>query len=132
MAITLDRLALRRGITTYVAIAIPCGLIIALDGASGNQNESALWVAAAVIVFAIGPIIAGAVAGSAQRAPFVHGALAVAVPAAVFLLVRSLIGVARGDLSGKDVVSFLLYLVIVVGLGMLGGYVGFRRRQRLI
>jgi hypothetical protein len=137
MAITLDRQALGRGIATFVGIAIPCGLLIALDGSSGSggsggaKQESVLWVIAALLIFLVAPIVAGVVAGAAQRSPFVHGGLAVAVPAGVFLVVRAFIGVARGDLSGSEVASFLLYLAIVVGLGMLGGYMGFRRRQRL-
>jgi hypothetical protein len=126
VAITLDRQALRRGMATFVGIAIPCGLLIALDGA----HESILWDLAALLIFLVAPVVSGAVAGAAQRSPFVHGGLAVAVPAGTFLVIRALDGVARNNLSGSDVASFLLYLAIVVGLGMLGGYVGFRRRQR--
>lgn len=129
---TWDRQALRRGITTYVGIAAPSGLLIALlNGSQTPGHESAWWIVAALLIFVIAPLVAGAVAGAAQQSPFVHGAVAVAVPGVAFLVVRSLVGVAKGNLSLTDVTSFVLYLAIVTALGMLGGYMGFRRRHRL-
>jgi hypothetical protein len=116
----------------YLAIAAPCGLLIALlHGSDTTGHESNLWVAAALVIVVIAPTAAGAVAGGAQRTPLVHGAVAVAVPSGVFLVIRSLVGVARGNLAAPDVVTFILYLVVFTALGMLGGYLGFRLRQRL-
>ena len=129
---TWDRRALRRGITTFVAIAVPSGLLIALlNGSQTPGHESGLWIVAALLIFVVAPFVAGAVAGGAQESPFVHGALVVAAPGGAFLVLRSLVGVARGNLTATEVTSFVLYLAIVTALGMLGGYMGFRRRHRL-
>jgi hypothetical protein len=116
----------------YLAIGAPCGLVIALlHGSDKSGHESNLWIAAALAVIVVAPIVGGAVAGAAQQSPLVHGALAVAAPAGLFLLVRSLVGELQGTLDATQAVSFVLYLVVFTALGMLGGYVGFRRRQRL-
>jgi quinol-cytochrome oxidoreductase complex cytochrome b subunit len=115
----------------YLAIAAPCGLLLALLHSSNPAHESNLWTAAALIVILIAQAIGGAVAGAAQPTPLIHGAVAVAVPAGAFLVLRSVIGLAQGRLTTAQGVTFLLYLVVFTGLGMLGGYFGFRRRQRL-
>jgi hypothetical protein len=132
VAVTLDHRALGRGMVTYLGIAAPCGLLIALlKGSDPVGHESNLWLAAALVIIVIAPFVAGAVAGGAQAAPMVHGAVAVAVPAGAFLLIRSVVGAVQNRLAATDVVSFLLYLVVFTALGMLGGYMGFRRRQHL-
>jgi hypothetical protein len=83
------------------------------------------------ILLLVAPIIGGAVAASSgERAPLTQAAVAVTAPTAAFFLVRVLVGAARGKLGATLVVSLVLYLVIVVGLGILGGYLGFRRRTR--
>jgi len=128
----MDRQALRRGAVTYLAMAAPCGLVIALTGGSKTSgNESPLWIVAAVVVIVAAPLVAGMVAGGAQAAPLVHGAAAVAIPAGVFLVVRVAVGAAQHTLVASEVVTFVLYLAVFTALGMLGGYLGFRRRQHL-
>jgi hypothetical protein len=132
VAVTLDRRAVGRGAATYLAIAAPCGLLIALlHGSDTSGHESTLWIAAALLVIVIAPLLGGAVAGSAQQSPLIHGALAVAAPAGVFLALRAIVGRVQGTLTATQVVTFVLYLVVFTALGMLGGYVGFRRRQHL-
>jgi len=116
----------------YLAIGVPSGLLIALlHGSDKSGHESNLWIAAAVAVIVVAPIVGGAVAGAAQQSPLMHGAVAVAGPAGVFLVARALVGAFQGTLDAAQGVTFLLYLVVFTGLGMLGGYVGFRRRERL-
>lgn len=128
--IALDRHAIGRGMVAYLAIGVPSGLLIALlHGSDKSGHESNLWIAAAVAVIIVAPLVGGAVAGSAQQSPLVHGAVAVAGPAGVFLVGRSLVGVFQSSLDAAQAMTFLLYLVVFTGLGMLGGYVGFRRRQ---
>lgn len=132
MAVAVDRQAIGRGAATYLAIAAPCGLLIALLGGSDRAgHESTLWILAALMIIVVAPLVAGGVAGGRQPTPLVHGALAVGVPAAVFLVVRGLVGAIQGTLTGAQAVTFLLYLAVFTALGMLGGYVGFRRRQHL-
>ncbi len=132
MALGLDRRALGRGMATYLAIAAPCGLLIALLHGSDTQgHESSLWVVAALVIIVVAPGAAGVVAGGGQPTPLVHGALAVAAPFGAFLVIRAVAGVARGNLTASQVVTFILYLAVFTALGMLGGYVGFRRHQRL-
>jgi ABC-type Na+ efflux pump permease subunit len=132
LAVTLDRRAVGRGASGYLAIAAPCGLLIALlHGSDTSGHESTLWIVAALLVIVVAPIVGGAVAGSAQESPLLHGAVAVAAPAGAFLVVRAIVGGVQGTLTATQVVTFVLYLVVFTALGMLGGYVGFRRRQRL-
>jgi hypothetical protein len=132
MAVTVDRRAVGRGAATYLAIAAPCGLLIALlHGSDASGHESTLWIAAALLVIVVAPLAGGGVAGTAQEAPLIHGALAVAAPAGSFLVVRGIVGGLQGTLTATQVVTFVLYLVVFTALGMLGGYLGFRRRQHL-
>ena len=131
MAVTLDGACVRRGIATYVTIAVPSGIVAAVADRSSSTGSSAVLVVAALLFFLVAPLVAGAVAGGAQSSPFVHGALAVAVPGAAYLVIWSAVGVLRNNLTTTNLVSNLLYLFIETGLGMLGGYVGFRRQRRL-
>ncbi|MDQ6617911.1 MAG: hypothetical protein M3083_25000 [Actinomycetota bacterium] len=132
MAVAVDRRALGRGVATYLAISAPCGLLISLlKGSDSRGRESNLWIVAALLVIVVAPMVAGAVAGTTQDSPLIHGALAVAAPAGLFLVVRALVGAVRGTLTSTQVVTFVLYLVVFTALGMLGGYLGFRRRQHL-
>jgi hypothetical protein len=117
---------------TYVAIGAGSGLVIALFlGSQTNGHESTLWVLAALTIIVVAPLAAGVVAGGAQRSPHIHGALAVAVPFAAFLVIRAGAAVVQGRVTATAVVTSILFLVIFTALGMLGGYLGFRRRQRL-
>jgi uncharacterized membrane protein len=84
-----------------------------------------------LLVIVVAPLAGGGVAGTAQEAPLIHGALAVAAPAGSFLVVRGIVGGLQGTLTATQVVTFVLYLVVFTALGMLGGYLGFRRRQHL-
>ncbi len=128
----LDARALGRGGATYLGIAVPCGLIIALlHGNDTKGHESSLWILAALLVFVAGPIASGVVAGRAQpRAPLTHAALSVAVPATAFFVIWMLVRAAQGSLSASRVLTFVLYLGVVTGFGVLGGYIGFRRSAR--
>jgi hypothetical protein len=54
----------------------------------------------------------------------------VAIPAGVFLVVRVLVGMVQHSLTASEGTTFLLYLAVFTALGMLGGYLGFRRRQQ--
>jgi hypothetical protein len=47
----------------------------------------------------------------------------------LFLIGRSIYGAANGTLTAADVVSFLLYLLVFIGLAIGGGYLAFRRAQ---
>ncbi|HEX9546572.1 MAG TPA: hypothetical protein VF942_04495 [Acidimicrobiales bacterium] len=120
-----------RGAAAYLAIAIPCGLIIGLvHGADSSGNESGLWVLAAVVVILVAPVVGGAVAANDEpHAPLSHAAAAVGLPATLFLLGRTIYGAANGTLTAADVVSFLLYLLVFIGLAIGGGYLAFRRAQ---
>jgi hypothetical protein len=130
VAVTLDRRAIGRGVATYLAIAAPCGVLIALfRGSDQAGHESSLWIAAALLIIVVAPLAGGVVAGAAQPSPLVHGALAVGGPAALFLVIRSAVGVAERTLTADQAVTFGLYLAVFSALGMLGGYLGFRQRQ---
>ncbi|HLY84477.1 MAG TPA: hypothetical protein VKQ71_15945 [Acidimicrobiales bacterium] len=127
---SLDRRAVARGGGAYLAIAIPCGLLIALlHGKDAVGQESSLWVVAAIAVIIVAPVVGGAVAGAAQpRAPLSNGAAAIGLPAGIYLVVRVAAGIVRGTLTINQVVSFVLYLVVFTGLGVVGSYLAYRRR----
>jgi hypothetical protein len=128
----LDRRAIGRGASIYLLIAIPCGLLIALlHGNDPKGHESGLWVVAAVLVLLVAPVIGGAVAAAAaEGTPLTHAAVAVSLPAGIFLIGRILVGLAQGRLTATQVVSFALYLVVFTGLAMVGGWLGFWRKIR--
>lgn len=128
----LSKPAVGRGAVTYLAITVPCGLLISLaHGQDPVGQESNLWVVAAVIVIAVAPLAAGAVAGAAEpRAPLSNGAAGVSLPAGAFLVIRTLLGIVEGSLTAAQVVSFVLFLMVFTGLGVVGGYLAFRYRHR--
>ena len=128
----LDGRALARGMATYLAIAIPCAAIITLSHGNDPQGkESNLWIAAAVMVVFVAPLLAGAVAGAAQsRTPLIHGGLAVAVPMATFLVLEAVVRATQGTLTLVRILTALLYLGVFSSCGLLGGYLGFRHRLR--
>jgi hypothetical protein len=130
----LDWPAVGRGAAVYLAISIPCVLIISLlHGHDQVGQESNLWVVAAVIIIAVAPLVGGAVAGAAQRrAPLSHGAAAIYLPAGAYLVIRTVVGLIQGSLTAPQLVSFPLFLMVFTGLGVVGGYLGFwyHRRSR--
>jgi hypothetical protein len=120
----LDHRAIWRGMRVYLFIAVPCGVLAEVVHSGG-------LLAVVEILLLVAPIVGGAVAAErGDRAPLTQAAVAVTAPTAAFFLVRLLVGAARGNLDAALVISLALYLVIVVGLGILGGYIGFRRRTR--
>jgi uncharacterized membrane protein YdbT with pleckstrin-like domain len=121
-----------RGAIAYLLIAVPSALVISLThGNDTPGQESNFWVLAAVLVLLVAPVIGGFVAGAARlTAPLSHAAAAVGIPAGIFLVVRIIVGLARGTLTAGQVMSFLLYLVVFIGLAVVGGYLAFRHRSR--
>ena len=130
--IRLDWRAVGRGAVAYLAVAVPCSLLIALTHGNDNTGqESNLWVLAAVLVIFVAPLVGGAVAATAQpRAPLSHGAAAVGLPAAAYLLVRMAIGAVEGSLTGAQAGSFVLFLMVFTGIAVFGAYLAFRRHIR--
>jgi uncharacterized membrane protein YdbT with pleckstrin-like domain len=123
-----------RGAIAYLVIAVPSALVISLThGSDTPGQESSFWVLAAVLVLLVAPVVGGFVAGAARpTAPLSHAAAAVAIPAGIFLVIRVIVGLARGSLTAGQVMSFLLYLVVFVGLAVVGGYLAFRHRSRTV
>jgi hypothetical protein len=121
-----------RGAFAYLVIAVPSALVISLThGNDTPGKESDFWVLAAILVLLVAPVIGGFVAGAARlSAPLSHAAAAVGIPATIFLVIRVIAGLAQGSLSAGQVVSFLLYLVVFIGLAVVGGYLAFRSRSR--
>jgi hypothetical protein len=127
----LDRRAVLRGAAAYLLIAVPCGLVAAgLDGHLSNA-EATVWTLAVVLLVLVAPPVGGAVAAtSGAPAPLTQSAVAVGVPTAVFLLARILDGIVKGTVDLALVTTLVLYLLILTGLAVLGGYLAFRRRSR--
>jgi hypothetical protein len=120
-----------RGAVAYLLVAVPSGLVAAgLDGHLSNVAAT-VWTLAVVLLVLVAPCVGGAVAGaSGQAAPLTQSAVAVAGPTAVFAVARIFDGVVKGTLTAALVTTLVLYLLILTGLAVLGGYVAFRRRSR--
>jgi len=123
-----------RGAIAYLVIAVPSALVISLThGNDTPGQESNFWFLAAVLVLLVAPVVGGFVAGAARpTGPLSHAAAAVGIPGGIFLVIRVIVGLARGSLTAGQVMSFLLYLVVFVGLAVVGGYLAFRHRSRTV
>jgi hypothetical protein len=121
----LDHRAIWRGTRAYLIIAVPFGVLSTVFNSAGLQAVAALLLLA-------GSTVGGAVAAATgRRAPLTQAAIAVAIPTVLyFFVVKILDAIIRGKLDAILIVSLALYLVVLVGLGILGGYLSFRRRTR--
>ena len=128
----LEPAPLIRGAVAYLVVAVPSALVVSLAHSNDTRGqESNFWVLAAILVLLVAPVVGGFVAGVARpTAPLSHAAAAVGIPASMFLVIRLIVGLARGSLTAGQVMSFLLYLVVFIGLAVVGGYLALRRRSR--
>jgi hypothetical protein len=125
---TLDRRAVAIGALWHLVLAVPFGgLVAVLKSNDAPGHESNLWVVAAFLAVLVAPTVGGYEAGKRQpRTALMHSAVAVGLASGAIVVVRFVVWLATHD--QLHIVTLFLYLYITVCLGVVGGYVAFRRR----
>jgi hypothetical protein len=126
-----------RGALLGLALIIPITIVGAVVDRAMDDFEDSGWRVLLAVLIALAFVPAGAYAARlARAAPLTNGALAGLGAFLVWLPLRLLIWVTRsgdqGLVGGHDPVfrpgQLFGFLVISTALGMLGGFVGSRRR----
>ena len=119
----LDPRSVLTGAVVGLVITVPAGLIA---GALDEDSNLVILFTALVLV---APFLAGAVAARHhRRTSLVHGAVAAGVAWAVAIAVSATAKLIAGN--GVPVLASLLLGVWSMSVGMIGGYVTFRRELR--
>lgn len=131
--------AVGRGALLGLALIIPTTIVGAVLDRSIDDFEDSGWRVLLALLVALAFVPAGAYAARLARdAPLTNGALAGLGAFVLWVPVRVLIWLTRDDnqglVSGRDPVfrpgQVFGFLVISTALGMLGGTVAMRRRER--
>ena len=116
----LDPRSVLAGVIVHLAITVPAGLIA---GALDEDNN--LVILFTLLVLAA-PLLAGAVAARHhRRTSLIHGAAAGGVGWAIAIIISATAKLVAGN--GVPVAASVLLGVWSVSIGMIGGYVTFRR-----
>jgi hypothetical protein len=111
------------GALVDVAITVPAGFI------AGSLDEDSNLVILFTLLVLAAPLFAGAVAARHhRRTSLMHGAIAAGVGWAVAITVSIIAKLIAGD--GVPLLATVLLGVWSVSIGMIGGYVTFRRELR--
>ena len=95
-------------------------------------NQSNLWVAAVVIALVVAPGAGGYVAGTSRpRTAMTHGAWAAGLAFTATAVIAVIRAAVRGGVAwGGLVTSLVLFGVLFSSVGMIGGFIAFRRSVR--
>jgi len=135
----IDRRAVLRGAVLGLAILAVASVIVAILDHDLNDFRNSGWIYVLFLVVLAGYVTAGWYAGRAvPSVPLTNGSLAGLGAFVLWIPVRVVIWAARNDgrgLFGGTRAALppgqvFGQVVIAVGLGMLGGYIGARRAQR--
>jgi hypothetical protein len=119
----LDQRSLLTGAAVAVAITVPSGFI------AGALSEDSNLVILFTLLVLVAPFLGGAVAARHhRRTSLIHGAVAAGIGWAVAIVVSVIAKLIAGD--GVPLTASLLLGVWSVSIGMIGGYVTFRRELR--
>jgi hypothetical protein len=128
-----------RGATAGLSVIVPVTILRAILDRDVTDFNNSAWVYPLFILLLAAYVLAGWVAGrGAPETPLTHGALAGLGSVVLWIPIRIVIWVVReqgrGLVSGNRAAlppsQVFGALVISVGLGMLGGIMGARRRRR--
>jgi putative membrane protein (TIGR04086 family) len=124
---TLDRRAVLIGGLWHLALAVPFGVLVSLlKNQDSPGQESNLWVIAAVLAVVVAPTVGGYQAGKRQPSRgLLHSAVAVGAASGAIVVVRFAVWLFTRD--NLHPLTLFLYLYVTVSLGMVGGYVAYRR-----
>jgi hypothetical protein len=118
----LDARSVLTGATVDVAITVPSGFI------AGALSEDSNLVIVFTLLVLVAPFLAGAVAARGhRRTSLIHAAAAAGVGWAVAIIVSVTAKLIAGD--GVPFMASLLLGIWSVSIGMIGGYVTFRREM---
>lgn len=121
-----DRRAVGRGALVDLAVLIPFVALYAIARAFGATTLGTTLVVVATVA---APLAGGFTAGRGQlRAPLTNGAAAAAVAVVAYVAFR--LGDAAVRATTVHPVSVIVFVMLSVTLGLLGGYVGFRSAPR--
>jgi hypothetical protein len=116
----LDRRSLLIGALADVALTVPAGL---LGNALGEDSNGTIIL---TLIVLIAPFVAGLLAARGHRTTsLTHGGVAAAIGWAMVIAVSVVAKLAVGN--GVAVVASMTLGVWSVSLGLIGGYVTFRR-----
>jgi hypothetical protein len=119
----LDSRSLLAGAAVSVAITVPSGFI------AGALSEDSNLVILFTLLVLVAPFLGGAVAARHhRRTSLIHGAAAAGIGWAVAIIVSVIAKLIAGD--GVPIAAAILLGVWSVSIGMIGGYVTFRRELR--
>ena len=125
--VVIDLTALRRGIVAGLVVIVPVSLVVALVSHDRRTGYGG-WLFVAFVAILYGYATAGyGAARTRPEAPLAHGMLAGLGAFAVWLLVRSVVPLARGDHLGFGIVAVFTNALFAVALGALGGLFAARR-----
>jgi hypothetical protein len=125
--VVIDLTALRRGIVAGLVVIVPVSLVVALVSHDRRTGYGG-WLFVAFVAILYGYATAGyGAARTRPEAPLAHGMLAGLGAFAVWLLVRLVVPLARGDRLGFGIVAVFTNALFAVALGALGGLFAARR-----
>lgn len=129
----LDGRVVAAGALVTLAVAVPPALVVRIVRGSEVGTASGPWVVATLLAVFVAPVAGGAYAGTRRpRTALVHGAVAAGlgyVADAVLTVVRRAAFPPAGGTTSlvRLAPTFVLFLFLFVSLGLLGGYLAFRR-----
>src|SRR4051812_47943596 len=119
----LDQRSVLTGVIVDLVITIPSGLI------AGTLSEDSNFVILFTLLVLVAPFLAGAVAARRHSSTsMIHGAAAAAIGWALTIIVSATAKLVAG--KGVPILAALLLGVWSVSIGLIGGYVTFRRELR--
>jgi putative membrane protein (TIGR04086 family) len=125
--LVIDITALRRGIVGGLVIIIPVSVVVALASRHGHTKAN-FWLVVAFVAILYGYATAGyGAARTRPESPLSHGMLAGLGAFLIWLLVRLVVPLARGDHLGFGVVAVVTNALFAVALGALGGMLAARK-----
>jgi len=121
-----DRRSVGRGALVDLAVLVPFVGLYAVARAFGATTLGTTLVVVATVA---APLAGGFTAGRGQlRAPLTNGAAAAAVAVVAYVAFRLGDAAVRG--TTVHPASVIVFVMLCVTLGLLGGYVGFRSAPR--
>ena len=123
---TLDRGAIGRGAVVDLAVLVPLVLLYAGARAVDAGGTGTVLIVAATVV---APLAGGFTAGRRQlHAPLTNGAAASGLAVIAYVAFRLADAAVRG--SGLHPASVVVFVMLSVTLGLIGGFAGFRTARR--
>ncbi|GAC1318645.1 MAG: hypothetical protein NVSMB12_17580 [Acidimicrobiales bacterium] len=123
---SLDRATIARGALVDLAVLVP--LVVLYAGARA-VDAGGMGTVLIVVATVAAPLAGGFTAGRCQlQAPLTHGAAAAGLAVIAYIAFRLADAAVRG--TGLHLASIVVFVMLSVTLGLIGGFAGFRTAQR--